>query len=236
MINRGNKILIKNNKGGVGKSLITYWLAKGLAELGNKTLILTSDNQNNILTYAGVTISIDKGLTSWLEYGTGELVKLSNNLYYIPLCEYKLKRNFEKKFEKLLNNLDEKYDYILIDASPVVGIDNVFIKISDKIIIPTFLDEVSTQGIINMFEIVPKEKVKAIIPNRTLKGKTQEKYYQMLLKELELYNIRVTKPIPQTNYILNLINKGKSIWDTKAHKFIDIQKIFAEILEVIIDE
>lgn len=229
-------VLIKNNKGGVGKSLITYWLAKGLAELGEKTLILTSDNQNNILTFSGLNIPICDGLSSWLESGRGELVKLSYNLDYIPLLEYKLKRTFDEKFKTLIENLKEKYKYILIDASPVVGIDDTFVNVADMIIIPTFLDEVSTQGIVNMLEIVPKEKIKAVIPNRAIKGKIQEKYYKLLVKELELYNIHVTTPIPQTNYILDLINKGRSIWDTKSHKFQNIQNIFAEILEVIIDE
>lgn len=39
MQSKAVKILIKNQKGGVGKSLITFWLAHGLA-LENKTVLL----------------------------------------------------------------------------------------------------------------------------------------------------------------------------------------------------
>lgn len=46
-------ILIKANKGGVGKSWIALQLAHGMSRLGKKVIILTSDSQNNILDYSG---------------------------------------------------------------------------------------------------------------------------------------------------------------------------------------
>ncbi|MGB6128639.1 MAG: AAA family ATPase, partial [Psychrilyobacter sp.] len=53
-------ILFKNNKGGVGKSLLCFWTAHILSTLSktsddkkNKVLILTSDSQNNIMQMAG---------------------------------------------------------------------------------------------------------------------------------------------------------------------------------------
>ena len=43
-------ILVKNNKGGVGKTYITLQLAAHKALIKNKkTLILTSDSQNDVL-------------------------------------------------------------------------------------------------------------------------------------------------------------------------------------------
>ena len=50
-------ILVKNNKGGVGKTYITLQLAAYKALIKNKkTLILTSDSQNDILKFAGIKI------------------------------------------------------------------------------------------------------------------------------------------------------------------------------------
>lgn len=228
-------VLIKNNKGGVGKSLITYWLAKGLAELDKKVLILTSDNQNNILTYANFNKEYDDGLSSWMEHGNGELIKLSNNLSYIPLKEYKLKKNFEAKFKELINNLKKDYDYILIDGSPVIGIDNIFLEISNKIIIPTFLDEVSTQGILNLLDYIPLEKIKAVIPNRTMRTRIEKNFYLKLNDMLEQQDILLTEPIPQSAFILKLISSGKTIWDTHSKKAESFQEIFSQVLEVIIN-
>ena len=49
--NKGKVIIIKVNKGGVGKTFLTVQLGAGLASIGKKVLILTSDSQNNILHY-----------------------------------------------------------------------------------------------------------------------------------------------------------------------------------------
>ncbi|WP_226941362.1 ParA family protein [Janthinobacterium violaceinigrum] len=43
------KILsVFNNKGGVGKTTLTYHLAHSLSELGNKVLIIDADPQCNL--------------------------------------------------------------------------------------------------------------------------------------------------------------------------------------------
>lgn len=46
-------VLIKANKGGVGKSWITLQLAHKAALDGSKVIIITSDSQNNILDFSG---------------------------------------------------------------------------------------------------------------------------------------------------------------------------------------
>ena len=63
-------VLVKNNKGGVGKTWIALQLAGYKALIENKkTLILTSDSQNNILNYSGIKIQDvnKKGLEDMLE-------------------------------------------------------------------------------------------------------------------------------------------------------------------------
>src|SRR3712207_6846877 len=72
----GQVILIKNNKGGVGKSWISLQLAAYKASLGIKTCILTSDPQNNILTFAGKR-------TKEIHYLSDLLQDNSKNLYEI---------------------------------------------------------------------------------------------------------------------------------------------------------
>ena len=55
--------LYKVNKGGIGKTFLTAQTGHGLALLGKKTLILTSDSQNNILNFMSKEkVEVKKGL------------------------------------------------------------------------------------------------------------------------------------------------------------------------------
>lgn len=230
-------ILIKNNKGGVGKSILTYWLGKGIATLGYKTLILTSDNQNNILNYAGFEEEYGVGLESWLTKGTGELIHLSENLDYIPLNEYKIKRNFEEKFKILIEKLKKEYDYIFVDGSPVIGVDKVFLETASQVIIPTYLDEITTEGIVNILNAVDDmQKIKSIIPNRAGKSKIEKDIFLELKAISDDAGILLTEPIKQSSLITNLISKHKSIWDSKAKSTEYVRNELSKVLEVIINE
>ena len=81
---------VKNNKGGVGKTEIAKELGHGFSLLGNKVLIISTDAQNNIIDdlYPEEFV-VKKGLKEDVFYGTGEMLRLRENLYYMPLKEYK---------------------------------------------------------------------------------------------------------------------------------------------------
>jgi len=72
-------ILVKNNKGGVGKTYITLQLAAHKALIKNKkTLILTSDSQNDILKFAGIKVDDTSkfGLEDFIEGKSYKIKKL----------------------------------------------------------------------------------------------------------------------------------------------------------------
>lgn len=131
MKNDAVKILVKNQKGGVGKSLIAFWLAHGLT-LKNKTvLLLTSDSQDNIPTFAGKSKEakeMSKGLESWIINGIGDMLELRENLDYIPLKTLNIKQKDSFKFKNFIEIMSKKVDYIVIDASPVLELDDIFIE------------------------------------------------------------------------------------------------------------
>lgn len=90
------KTLIINNKGGVGKSVLALWLSDAVAKLNKKVLLLTSDNQNNAFHYSGVEPIFKKGLDDWIEKGIGDIFTLRENLSYIPLKNFKIKKIFQR--------------------------------------------------------------------------------------------------------------------------------------------
>ncbi len=231
------KILIKNQKGGVGKSLIAFWLAAGIAQQRNeKVLILTSDSQDNIPVFAGKTKeakSLTTGLETWIEKGQGGILELRENLYYIPLKSVAITQDNGLKFKNFIEVMSTKINYIIIDASPVLSLDDLFIEISDEIIIPTYLDEVTTTGIFNLMAKVGIKKIKAIIPNRSHNTQIEKVFYHKLFSALENTNIILTKPIKQSAGISKLINAGKTIWETKQKTFNPIREEFQKVIEVI---
>lgn len=235
-------IFIKNNKGGVGKSWLTLQLAHATSllnkdiNINNKVLIVTTDSQNNILDFAGLDIEIGAGLESWIYKGDGDLIRLRNNLEYIPLGNSNFTPTFKNKIKSTLYSLKENYDYIFIDAVPVAGLDKEFEEIADKIIIPAFMDIVTLQGINKFLDDVNIKKVKAIIPNRFNNTAYEKKLLNEFKEVLNGTTILITDPIPQTALISNLIAKNKTVWESSSKKIEPIQEILGSVLELIVNE
>ena len=132
-------VLIKANKGGVGKSWITLQLAHKAALDGSKVIIITSDSQNNILDFSGNGSLTPLGLDEWLKSGNGGFTELRKNLYYIPFHSAVLPEELEVRFESFINVLKGEFDYIFIDSTPVLNLDKKFIDLADEVVIPTSL-------------------------------------------------------------------------------------------------
>ena len=232
-------ILVKNNKGGVGKTYITLQLAAYKALIKNKkTLILTSDSQNDILKFAGIKVDDTSkfGLEDFIEGKSYKIKKLRENLFFLHLQGYKIKNSFDEAFKKTIKLLKDEYDYIVIDGSPVMGLDNLFIEISDHIVIPTFLDSITTHSVLSMLKKVDLNKVKAVVPNRTGRTKLEKEYYDFLNKKLGVQGIHLSFPIPQISLISKLIDKETLLWESKAKKLDYIKGIFINIWKEIDNE
>ncbi len=230
----GKVITIKNNKGGVGKSWLTLQLAHIISNIDeNKVLVLTSDSQNNVMLYAGVDVEFDKGLETWLSKGDGDLIALRENLYYIPLSDSSFKRGFDKKLKVLIEKFKEEYDYILIDSVPVLNIDKCFLELADTIVIPTMLDTASCKGILNLSNEVDLSKVKAIVPNKFSKTKSEKFWKDILGDFLKGNSIYFAEPIPQMAFLSELTHQGKTILESSSKKIDEIQNNLIEIAKVV---
>lgn len=231
--NRCKTILVKANKGGVGKSWITLQLAHKAALDGNKVIIITSDSQNNILDFSGNGNLTPLGLDEWLTGGNGGFTELRKNLYYIPFNSAMLPEELEIRFESFVNVLKGEFDYIFIDSTPVLNLDKKFIELADEVVIPTFLDQVTLGSIIALMEqITPRNKVKAIIPNRVGRNKIEKEYYKNL-KDIVSQSIFLSVPIKQSSFISRAIDNGKTIWEYNAKEAKALQELFLQVLEVL---
>ena len=229
-----NVILVKANKGGVGKSWITLQIAHALALKGKKVLIITSDSQNDIPRFAGIKdLKFEKGLEHWIKYSTGNTLILRENLYYIPLADTFIPDENIKGLKNVVEALRERLDYIFIDSTPVLNLDDAFLELADQIIIPTFLDSVTSKNIRSLLEKLELKKVKAIIPNRATRCKIEKEYLDALVSSLNGTEIVVACPINQSAVISRLIEAGKTLFDDLKPASEKFRKIFLEVLEVI---
>ena len=231
-------VLVKNNKGGVGKSWIALQLAAYKAFQNEKVLILTSDSQNNILNYSGIKIkdTNKKGLEDLLEGKNYELTKLRPNLFFLHLQDYKVKGNLDEKFKKQINNLKKEFKHIIIDGSPVMNLDNVFVDVAEHIIVPTFLDSVTTNSILNLLKKTDISKIRAVIPNRVGRTAIEKNFYTFLKDKLTRSGVFLSIPINQSAIILKLIENGTLLWERRSQKLDDIKNVFIKVWGEIEDE
>lgn len=244
--NQGGKMnnifTVKVNKGGIGKTFFTVQIGHGLALQGYKVLLITSDSQNNILHYTKSKKEIDKydlskGLRHAVLYGDNRdlYIKVRENLYFLPTESSVFSNAFEKKFDDFIRKKRIEYDYILIDSIPTMDIDKKFMECSDQLIIPTFCDYSTYEGTLNVIEEVGANKIHSIIINLFKNTKIQKKYYSEFEKSLSGTGIVFPKPIKELSLIENLIENGKTIWESGSKLLIDAQNSFADVIAKIIN-
>ena len=169
----GKIISIANQKGGVGKTTTAINLAASLAVLEHKTLLIDADPQANSTSGVGFDPrNIKTGLYEAL-INEGKVNKVilqtdTPNLDILPAhldlvgAEIELINhpNREQIMKKLINEVKSKYDFILIDCSPSLGLITVnALTASDSIIIPVQCEYFALEGLgklLNTIKIVQK--------------------------------------------------------------------------------
>ncbi len=157
----GKIIAIANQKGGVGKTTTSINLAASLGILEKKVLLIDADPQANASSGLGIDVeSVQIGTYQILIHeNTPEeaIIKCSApNVDLIPAhidlvaVEIELvdKENREYKFKQSLEILREKYDYILIDCAPSLGLLTLnALTAADSVIIPIQCEYFALEGL-----------------------------------------------------------------------------------------
>ncbi|EFG35022.2 ParA family protein [Fusobacterium vincentii] len=221
----GEIIQIKVEKGGIGKTFIASNLAHLLALLEYRVIILSIDSQNNVYSiFNKVNQRIKGSLKKSILSNEIYKIKLRENLDFIPIELY-LSPNILKEVPAFLRKLKKNYDYIIIDSLPALKVDNIFLENSDKIIIPAHGDKMTLQGIISIIK-EHREKIHSIIFNKYINTKVNREYYKEIKEICKNSGIYISKPIKNNAFIAELIEKGKTIWESRSKKIIETQEIF----------
>ena len=184
----GKIIVIGSQKGGVDKTTTTLNLAYSLKEMGKKVLTVDFDSQANLTTCYGIE---DTGA---LEYAIGHLmmaqieeefpenfedyIQSREGVDYIPSSIYlsvvdaKLRTEMgaERMLAEVLEPLRSRYDYILIDTCPALGMLTInALAAADEVIITVNPQLLAMMGLQDFLRTVAKIK-KRINPKLEVAG------------------------------------------------------------------
>ena len=152
-------VSISNIKGGVGKTTTAAVLSVGLAEKGYKILMVDSDPQTN-LSMCFFQEKTDESPSLYHVYSDIKSIeevkvpvkdKLDLIIGDFELCNADMqftKAGRLKILKKAIRNIDGKYDFVIIDTPPNLGVLslNAFLA-SDYVIVPMTVDSFSLKGV-----------------------------------------------------------------------------------------
>lgn len=189
-------ITVTNQKGGVGKTTTCNALISGLSRMGYKVLGIDLDPQGNLGFSLG--LNIEDGLTTYdvfkglasaeqaIRHTTSGDIISSNILLSTAELEFN-KPGREFLLKDAINNIRDKYDYIVIDTPPALNILTVNAYVAaNYLIIPMVPEILSLLGVSQLKETIDSV-TKFYNPNLHVMGILLNKYNKRvnLTREVE---------------------------------------------------
>jgi chromosome partitioning protein len=211
----GRIITVANQKGGVGKTTTSVNLGSCLAYIGKRVLLVDTDPQGNATSGVGIEkADVDHCIYDVLvdDIEASQVIKATNveNLDVIPAtiqlagAEIELVSTIsrEVRLKRALEEVKDRYDYILIDCPPSLGLLTInALTASDAVLIPVQCEYYALEGLsqlLNTVRLVQKH----------------------LNHELAIEGVLLTMLDARTNLGIQVIEEVKKYFQDKVFKTI----------------
>ena len=212
-----NVIVFANQKGGVAKTTTTLNLGVALHELGHSVLVIDLDPQGNLTMSQGMNPdAIERSMFDVLVHRVPisdviHTVEVDIAVASIDLAGAELALSAligrERALDKALVEVRPKYDYILIDTPPSLGLltINAFVA-ADGVIVPVQCEYLSLRGLVQLENTLamvrenlnPGVRVQGIVPTmydgRTLHAREAIEILEEHFGDL-VYDTRIRKTV-----------------------------------------
>jgi chromosome partitioning protein len=178
-----NVIAFANQKGGVAKTTTTLNLGVALGELGRRVLLVDLDPQGNLTMSQGMNPdAIERSMFDVLVHRVPisdviHRVEVDIAVASIDLAGAELALSAligrERALEKALVEVRDRYDYVLLDTPPSLGLltINAFVA-ADGVIVPVQCEYLSLRGLVQLENTLamvrenlnPNVRVQGIVP------------------------------------------------------------------------
>jgi len=210
-------IAFANQKGGVAKTTTTLNLGVALGELGHRVLLIDLDPQGNLTMSQGMNPdAIERSMFDVLVHRVPisdviHTVEVDIAVSSIDLAGAELSLSSmigrERALDKALVEVRERYDYILIDTPPSLGLltINAFVA-AHGVIVPVQCEYLSLRGLVQLENTLamvrenlnPNVRVQGIVPTmfdgRTLHAREAIEILEEHFGDL-VFNTRIRKTV-----------------------------------------
>lgn len=216
----GKIIAVANQKGGGGKTSIVKNVGIGLARHGKKVLLVDADPQGSLTICLGkkepdeIEYTLAKILTniqvtpedSEIDYG---VIKHSEGIDFVPAnieladMEVALVNSLCREYvlKKYIDRIKNRYDYVLIDCMPSLGMLTVnALACADSVLIPVQAAYLSVKGLQQLERTVARVK-------------------SFLNEKLEVEGIVINLVDFRTNYSRNIADSVVEVYGKRVHVY-----------------
>ncbi|MBR3841512.1 MAG: ParA family protein [Erysipelotrichales bacterium] len=210
----GKIIAVSNQKGGVGKTTTSINLAAGLAYLENRVLLVdldpqgnstqgigqaTNDAQNTIYDVLLDEVQAEDAIIH-LNQPPMDLIPASISLAGADLEMANYKFGKEQLLKNKLDVIKDKYDYIIIDCPPSLGLLNTnALTASDSVIIPVQCEYYALEGVTQLLNTI------RIVQN-------------LFNKDLKIEGVLLTMYDGRTNLSVEVMQEVRKYFTEKVYK------------------